>query len=108
MRRAAVLATRFDASVTVLHVIEPRATAGISNTCDWIDPEVRKRCVVTEHLRHGNAAEEIVSLANEHPFDLIVMGAPRRKFFDGMVLSSTALRVVRHSSCPVLTIPVEV
>jgi nucleotide-binding universal stress UspA family protein len=36
--------------------------------------------------------------------DLIVLGAPRRRFFEGMVLGTTTLRAVRHAPCPVLTV----
>jgi nucleotide-binding universal stress UspA family protein len=49
-------------------------------------------------------AEEIVKLATEEPYDLVVLGAARRRFFEGMVLGTTTLRTVRHAPCPVLTV----
>ena len=41
------------------------------------------------------------------PYDLVVLGAARRRFFEGMVLGTTTLRTVRHAPCPVLTIGTE-
>jgi nucleotide-binding universal stress UspA family protein len=67
-------------------------------------PEERARCNVREVERHGDAASEIVGLAAEESFDLLVVGAPRRKFFEGLVLGTTTLRAVRHAPCPVLTV----
>jgi nucleotide-binding universal stress UspA family protein len=34
----------------------------------------------------------------------VVLGAARRRFFEGMVLGTTTLRTVRHAPCPVLTV----
>ncbi len=102
---AADIAACFDATVTALHVHEERARAGIANLCAWIPAEHRERCNLRELVRHGDPAEEIVRLASEEPFDLIVLGAPRRRFFEGMVLGTTTLRAVRHAPCPVLSIP---
>jgi nucleotide-binding universal stress UspA family protein len=94
----------FDATVTALHVQETRGDAPVVNLCDWIGPEDRSRCNIRELLRHGDPAEEIVALASETACDLLVIGAPQRRFFEGKVLSRTALRVVRHAPCPVLSI----
>jgi nucleotide-binding universal stress UspA family protein len=60
--------------------------------------------VIRESVLHGYPAEEIVRLAAEEPYDLVVLGAARRRFFEGMVLGTTTLRTVRHASCPVLTV----
>ena len=100
---ATSLAACFDATVTALHVNEPHARNPLPNLCAWIPAEDRARCNIRELVRHGDAAEEIVAVASEEPYDLIVLGAPRRRFFEGMVLGPTTLRVVRHSPCPVLT-----
>jgi nucleotide-binding universal stress UspA family protein len=97
-------ASCFDATVTALHVQETRGDAPVVNLCDWIGPEDRSRCNIRELLRHGDPAEEIVALASETACDLLVIGAPQRRFFEGKVLSRTALRVVRHAPCPVLSI----
>ena len=52
----------------------------------------------------GRSTEEIIRIATEGHYDLLVIGAPRRRFFEGMVLGTTTLRAVRHAPCPVLTV----
>jgi nucleotide-binding universal stress UspA family protein len=101
---AAELAGCFGATLTALHVREPHAAAAPPDLCARMPAEERTRCNVREVERHGDAASEIVRLAAEEPFDLLVLGAPRRTFFDGLVLGTTTLRVVRHAPCPVLTV----
>jgi nucleotide-binding universal stress UspA family protein len=101
---AAELAQRCGATVTVLNIVERNSDSGIESLCAWVPAEARARCDIRELVRHGDAAEEILSLASEIPCDLIVLGAPARRFFDGMILSRTALRVIRHAACPVLSI----
>jgi nucleotide-binding universal stress UspA family protein len=52
----------------------------------------------------GIPFEEIVKKADETGADLIVMGTHGRKGLDHMLFGSTAERVVRASSCPVMTV----
>lgn len=94
----------FEATVTALHVHEAQASAPIANLCAWIPSEQRRQCHFQEFVRHGNAAEEIVRLASEGSYDLLVIGARHRRFFEGNVLGTTTLRAVRHALCPVLTV----
>jgi nucleotide-binding universal stress UspA family protein len=105
---AAGISACFDATLTVLHVDEASGTRPISDLCSWVPAEERARCVIRELVRHGGshlgAAEAIVKLATEEPYDLVVLGAARRRFFEGMVLGTTTLRTVRHAPCPVLTV----
>jgi len=107
-RRALTLAAGigacFEASLTVLHVKEPSGANPVTDLCSWVPKEERARCDIRELVRHGDASEEIVRLATEEPSDMVVLGAPRRRFFDGMVLGTTTLRTVRHAPCPVLTV----
>jgi nucleotide-binding universal stress UspA family protein len=104
---AAAIAARTNATLTVLHVVEPHADRSIANICGWVDAEARAHCTIREVARHGDPAHEIVAMSQAGEFDLVVLGAPRRRFFEGMVLGSTALRVIRHSGCPVLSLPAE-
>ncbi len=101
---AAGIASCFDANLTVLHVHEASGNTAVPNLCSWVPAEERARCSLRELSRHGDAAEEIVKLATEEPFDLVVLGAARRRFFEGMVLGTTTVRTVRHAPCPVLTV----
>ena len=57
----------------------------------------------------GHPYEEIIRKANETDASLIVMGTHGRTGIEHLIFGSTAERVVRSASCPVLTIrlPVE-
>lgn len=101
---ASELGACFEAEITALHVNEPRQQAPIPNLCAWIPVERRARCNIREMVRDGDAAQQIIQAAAAEDFDLLVIGAPRRRFFDGMVLGTTTLRAVRHAPCPVLTV----
>jgi nucleotide-binding universal stress UspA family protein len=52
----------------------------------------------------GEAAEEIVRLANEKRSDIIVMGTHGRRGFGRFLMGSVAEQVVRKATCPVVTI----
>ena len=55
-------------------------------------------------LLRGVPYEEILKFAKENNFDLIVIGTHGRKGLDRVLFGSTAERVVRNASCPVLTV----
>ena len=101
---AAAISGCFGANLTVLHVEESSGARPVSDLCRWIPEGERARCVIREAVRAGDASEQIVKLAAEGAYDLIVLGAPRRNFFGGMVLGTTTLRTVRHAHCPVLAV----
>lgn len=56
-------------------------------------------------LLQGQPANEIVRVADEQGFDLIVMGTHGRTGLSHLLLGSVTEKVVRRASCPVLTIP---
>ena len=103
--KAVEMAARLGATLTVLHVTEPQASHPVNDVCAWVGVDARANCTIRELVRHGDPAEEIVAMSRDGAFDLIVLGAPHRRFFEGMILGSTTLRVVRHAECPVLTVP---
>ena len=101
------LSACFDATLTVLHVREASGARPVVDLCNWVPAEERSRCVIRELVRDESPlgpAEEIVRLATQEPYDMVVMGAARRRFLEGMVLGTTTLRTVRHAPCPVLTV----
>ena len=104
LKLAAGISACFEASLTVFHVVETSGAKTVSDLCNWIPREERSRCDIRELVREGDASEEIVRLAAEEPYDMVVLGAPRRRFFEGMVLGTTAIRTVRHAPCPVLSV----
>jgi nucleotide-binding universal stress UspA family protein len=59
---------------------------------------------VTHVLLTGNPATEIVRYASDTGMDVIVMGTHGRTGFDGDVLGSTAVQVMREAPCSVLVV----
>ena len=64
------------------------------------DPLVR----VSHRFARGDAADEIVRLAEEVNADLIVMGTHGRGGLSRLLLGSVAEAVMRTAPCPVLTV----
>ncbi|MBI3592758.1 MAG: universal stress protein [Nitrospirae bacterium] len=52
----------------------------------------------------GVPYEEILKFAQEKNIDLIIIGTHGRKGLDRFLFGSTAEKVVRYASCPVLTV----
>ena len=52
----------------------------------------------------GAPADEIVRYARENAFDMVIMGTHGRTGLAHLLIGSVAERVVRTSSCPVLTV----
>jgi nucleotide-binding universal stress UspA family protein len=75
---------------------------------------VKLRDFVKKHSRHGvepqlvvdqgNASDLILSFAQEHDVELIVMGTHGRRGFDRLVLGSTTDRVMRRACSPMLVV----
>jgi nucleotide-binding universal stress UspA family protein len=66
------------------------------NKSGGLQPE----CIVQESM----AADAILSLAQARAISLIVMGTHGRRGFDRLMLGSVTEHVLRHASCPVLTV----
>lgn len=60
---------------------------------------------VEEYLLTGEVTDEIVSLAKEQSFAMIIMGTHGRTGFDHFISGSIAESVTRHAKCPVLIVP---
>ena len=63
-----------------------------------------KAVKISRHVRLGDIAEEIVSLAREERCDLIVMASRGRRWLARMISGSMSEEVARKAPCPVLTI----
>jgi nucleotide-binding universal stress UspA family protein len=104
------LAGAFAARLWVVHTTdheEANLDEIHQRICDWVPQEVRGRCEVSEVVRHGNAAEQVVLMAREHSADLIIMGAQHRPFLEFTTLGTTTERVMRHSLASVLVVPMK-
>ena len=60
---------------------------------------------VETQLLQGPASSEIVRVASDQGFDLIVMGTHGRTGLAHLLIGSVTEKVVRKAPCPVLTIP---
>jgi nucleotide-binding universal stress UspA family protein len=61
--------------------------------------------LLTTAVLSGPPATEIVSYAEEHAADLIVLGAHGHGIIDRLLIGSVAERVARHAPCAVLMVP---
>ena len=121
---AAALALPFAAKLTLLHIVEPaiyqESYLGLTPPLDEANQNLMKAAqerlaalakkrvstrISTEMLvRMGRAHSEIPDTAQALAADMIVMGTQGYTGLKHVVMGSTAERVVRHASCPVLTI----
>jgi nucleotide-binding universal stress UspA family protein len=115
---ACSLARDFGARLVMLHVTDP--PVGLYGDCvlyreppGYLDP-LRKQLqrlgprdpsIHVEHrVEEGDAATEILRLAEETRADLIVMGTHGRTGLRRFIAGSVAEQVVRRAPCPVLTV----
>ncbi|WP_251343684.1 universal stress protein [Haloplanus halophilus] len=89
---------REDAEAAVARVREIATEMGEGD-----DPAVPVRTAVVE----GKPSREIVNYAEDEDCDLVVMGTHGRGGIDRLLLGSVAESVIRASSIPVTTVPVE-
>lgn len=107
LQAAASLAQRLDARLSVIHSLEGQGDqdAERERLCQWVPAQVPVDCTwETAPVVAGPAAERIVQAADEMGADLIVLGGRRRSLLTATILGATTERVVRHATCPVLTI----
>ena len=63
--------------------------------------------VAQSHLRAGDAAKEVVNLAEEIAVGLIAVGSRGRGRIKRMLIGSVSDSVVRYAHCPVMVVPGE-
>jgi nucleotide-binding universal stress UspA family protein len=95
----------WEASVAVPDYREQMEAQVKKRLQEVVPSGVRDWCEVEVVVRSGKAYRELLRLAGEMRPDLIVMGVRGRNPLDIMLFGSTTQHVVRHASCPVLTIP---
>ena len=94
MPRAGTVATEADAEAhaAVQHAVQELVDAGLN-----AHAELR-------HTLYGHAAPEIVEAARAHEAGVIVMGSRGRSDLAGLVLGSTAHKVIHLTDRPVLVV----
>lgn len=116
-------AREYSAEVTLLHVVEDVAVSYASDLFPVpmaevfheisayarkelaaLAGEVRARAVeVREVVVQGKPSVEILRVAREETFDMIILGTHGKGVLDQALFGSTTERVVRKAPCPVLT-----
>ncbi len=94
-----------DSSITVSPTYVAELTNRAQQELDRHAAQLREKGVTAStRLTEGNAADAIVERAKEIGARMIVMGTHGRSGFRRFLLGSTAERVVRTSTVPVLTV----
>jgi nucleotide-binding universal stress UspA family protein len=70
-----------------------------------VPEDARSWCDVVTQVSCGKAYREILKVAADERADLIVMGVHGRDTIDLLLFGSTIQHVVRHATCPVMTVP---
>jgi nucleotide-binding universal stress UspA family protein len=123
LKYAGGLAKQFDARLTLVHVLEPAPfisdLRNVPNVLSDEEVEVKAQheleLLIEEHVdstieskplvRMGKAYDEIVKAARQIKADWIVISTHGYTGLKHTLLGSTAERVVRHATCPVLVVP---
>lgn len=124
LQYAVPFAAQFGARLILLHVIEPFA---LPAELSYVPPEVENagqtamkgaleklaelcqqqigwKCLSQASVRMGVPWQEITAVARESAADLIVIATHGHTGLKHVLVGSTAERVVRHASCPVLVV----
>lgn len=101
---AAHIAGTLGAELLLMRAVQ-HSQPPTTDLCQEISVEDRSRCRVSEVVRRGNAAEQIVLFAREHAINLIVLRAEPHQFLEFATLGRTVERVMRHAPCSVLILP---
>ena len=124
LRFAREWAVRFGSEICLLHVLEPATNFGLLGSeaivpappppdCgELIRAELERiahkqfpdSTKVSVAVRYGIPYDEIVTAAQEMAADLIVISTHGRSGLSRAMMGSTAERIVRHATCPVLTV----
>lgn len=121
LHRAIALATTFDASLTIVHVVQPPSLpidvpvnpGWMQEVHDQVEGTLLswKQVAATAGVKRietvlleGNTWDLIVTRARDGGSDLIVAGTHGRIGIKHVLLGSVAERVVRHASCDVLIV----
>lgn len=102
-----VVDTRLSQSAALLESLEIEARTAVGDAIDQATEEEESDTNVTTTVMEGVPAATIVDYAEDHDADLVVVGTRGVTGLDRFVTGSTAERVVRTSSVPVLTVPEE-
>jgi nucleotide-binding universal stress UspA family protein len=124
IKTALDIAKTYDATLHALFIVDPPSSVasagdgftGLDNLLDELEEEgntatdaIADQAVdcdieTTTAVRRGNPHDDILTYANNHEIDLIVMGTHGRTGVKRALLGSVTEDVVRHAEIPVLTV----
>ena len=83
--------------------------ARLTELCEAVKSEIPECPYVADEMlvKKGNPVEKIIETAEEKQCDVIIMGSTGAAHFSGMIMGSTARRVLRRSRVPVMVVPVK-
>lgn len=115
---AVPLAQQFNATLTLLHVVEPTfmpaSEMGVVVELEGTDDAAKRleqlrrriagpvRCRTV--VKSGVAESEIIGVARESDCDLIILSTHGRSGMERLLLGSTMEKVVRRAGCPILVV----
>jgi nucleotide-binding universal stress UspA family protein len=121
---AKMVAERFDAQITVVHVqpyllaaseiavpvyggdADERVKEAMNEfIADKTDSDVMVQTRLTTKIVKGEALSHLVQLSRSKKYDLIVMGMTGLQDFLDKIIGTTSLDVSNQSACPVLLVP---
>ncbi|MBG6217746.1 nucleotide-binding universal stress UspA family protein [Arthrobacter sp. CAN_A6] len=82
------------------HFVQPEQAATLENRLQQAGIAYE----LVQPLRGHDAAEEVLTAAEEHQADLIVIGLRKRTPVGKMIMGSTAQRILLQSTCSVLAV----
>jgi nucleotide-binding universal stress UspA family protein len=85
-------------------MLRRRETEAVDELRALVSPEAREWCDCRELTAIGRPYEEILRVGRETGADLIVMGVHGRSAVELSFFGSTTNQIVRHATCPVMTI----
>ena len=128
LQYAVTCAAAHKANLEVLHVMElpflpSYSTAALDSSMNGLVERVGKECEnrlialldkyrdqcpnISHRVVVGTPFMEIIHMAKDEHFDLIVMGTRGHTGIRHILLGSVASKVVRNAPCPVLTVKIE-
>ena len=120
LQRAADLANRYSADLIVVHVVEilsPAFPLALTPEPAHVEAAVQQGLLsMVERLQEvvpaarsallmGHPAEQVISFAEDHAADLVVVGTHGRNGPSRWLLGSVAEKIVRSCRAEVLTVP---
>ena len=111
--RAVELAVEWDAELVVLHVVESSAVRpwGIDQRMHTAATEMerlvrsaKQACKIVRHTLVGDPADRTLAHARDIDCDFLITGPAHGKIVGEKLLGSTAARIVRRATVPVLAV----